>query len=84
MAGGVYFSRFRDQFAALVPQEREEVRRAIRYIELNPEIDNIRRFHYPMSPIIMRLSNDGRWRITYRVADAGHVEFYAVTRGSVQ
>ncbi len=84
MAEGVYFSRFRDQFAALDPQGREEVRRAIRYIESNPEVDNIRTFHYPTPPIIMRLYNDGRWRIAYRVADAGHVEFYAVTRGSAQ
>ncbi len=84
MADAVYFSRFWDQFAALDPQEREEVRRAIRYIESSPGADNIRTFDYPMPPIIMRLYNDGRWRTTYRVADAGHVEFYAVTRGSAR
>ncbi len=47
-------------------------------------MDNIRTFDYPMPPIIMRLYNDSRWRITYRVADAGQVEFYAVTRGSAR
>ncbi len=58
------------------------IKRAIRFLELDPWIDGVRKFDLLVPPIVLLVYDDGRWRISYRVVDNHFVEIYAINRVS--
>ena len=46
----------------------------------DPWVDGYRKFDLPMPPVVNRVYDDGRWRVSYRVADDRFLEIYAIGR----
>lgn len=80
MFEAVYRGRFRGQFNVLSELEQAEVERLIRLIEIDPQIDNVHKADILVPPLVLRVYDNGIWRIVYRVVDDRFVELYAVTR----
>ena len=80
MFEAVFLGRSRRQYDALTWREQAEVDQIIRLIELDPRVDNLRTFVYLHEGSVMRIYDDGRWQIAYRVVEDRYVEVYGITR----
>ena len=76
----VLLGRARSQIEALAPDERSEIEDIIRIFELDPWVDGYRKFDLPMPPVVIRVYDDGRWRVSNRVAGDRFLEIYALGR----
>lgn len=53
--------------AGLTQEEKAQLRHCIDALRLDPWVDNVTKFVYPVPPLVFCLYQDGPFRIVYRV-----------------
>ena len=73
----------RREYDDLSPAEQAEVDAIIRLLELDPWVDNVRKFALGTPGMQFTLYEDMRWQILYRVIDSEAVEIYIIERVTI-
>ena len=62
------------------PEDRQEIERLVRLIELNPWIDGEHKASVSVGSVVYSAYNNGRWHIVYRLVDSRFVEIHGISR----